>query len=195
MWEKIKISEIRQDALKSLSLDYNGNRNNKWILRLYYYMIPLVISLIVVIIGARIDDQVANYFITGISIFAGLFFNLLLVVADKLNVKKRLLETDDNIETIEYIKRYRNFSEQLISQISYTIIISIFLIMLMFLTHVENWLNTIQILQEFKYFELLRSFFDVFIFYVGVKFIVLLSVILSSMYIMLLDDMKIQKGN
>lgn len=194
MWTKIKIWEIRKDALESLKKDYNGRIvKNKKIVFSYYYLFPFIISVGFLAIGVTIDKEIANYFITGISIFAGLFFNLLLVVADKLNVRKRLLDNDPNEETRNYVKRYRHFSEQLISQISYGIIISIGLIILMFLTHFKTWLPSTDILYVKLSYKVLKYILNGLIFYNGMQFIIMLFVILSSMYVMLLDDLKLKK--
>lgn len=194
MWTKIKIWEIRKDAIDSLQKDYNGNIvKNKFVTAFYFYITPLIVSVILLIVGVRINNDIANYFITGISIFAGLFFNLLLVVSDKLNIRKRLLDTDPNEETRNYVIRYRHFSEQLISQISYTIVISISLIILMFMTHFKTLLpKTDQISIIFLY-KTLKYVLNGLIFYHGMQFIIMIFVILSSMYVMLLDDLKIKK--
>jgi hypothetical protein len=194
MWTKIKIWEIRKDALESLKKDYNGRIvKNKKIVISYYYLLPFLISIVFLAIGVTIDKEIANYFITGISIFAGLFFNLLLVVADKLNIRKRLLDNDPNEETRNYVKRYRHFSEQLISQISYGIIISIGLIILMFLTHFKTWLPSTDIVYVKLTYKVLKYLLNGLIFYNGMQFIIMLFVILSSMYVMLLDDLKLKK--
>lgn len=194
MWTKIKIWEIRKDALQSLRKDYNGKvvKNNRIVI-FYYYILPLFISLLFLAFGVTINSEIANYFITGISIFAGLFFNLLLVVADKLNVRKRLLETDQNEETKNYVTRYRHFSEQLIAQISYGIVISIILIILMFLTNFKTWLPHTDISSIKLIYKALKYILNGLIFYNGMKFIIMLFIILSSMYVMLLDDLKIKK--
>lgn len=194
MWTKIKIWEIRSDALESLKKDYNGRIvKNKKTVFLYYYFLPFCVSICLLLVGVTIDTDIANYFITGISIFAGLFFNLLLVVADKLNVRKRLLDTDPNEETRNYVKRYRHFSEQLISQISYGIVISIGLIVLMFLTHFKNWLPQTENCYVIIGYKVLKYLLNGLIFYNGMQFIIMLFVILSSMYVMLLDDLKIKR--
>lgn len=194
MWTKIKIWEIRKDALESLRKDYNGRIvKNKKIVFAYYYVFPLTISIVFLAIGVSINTDIANYFITGISIFAGLFFNLLLVVADKLNTRKRLLDTDTNEETRNYVTRYRHFSEQLISQISYGIIISIGLIILMFFTHSKSWLPETDIEFIKIIYTVLKYILNGLIIYSGTQFIIMLLVILSSMYVMLLDDLKIKK--
>ncbi|MEP0984945.1 hypothetical protein [Ekhidna sp.] len=174
--------------------DYNGRRvKDRWIFITYYYNIPAIVALTVVLLGASITSEISNYFITGISIFAGLFFNLLLVVADKMNVKKRILDLDSNEETKNYVIRYKHFSEQLISQISYAIVISLVLIILMFLTHFGTWLSTIDAIDLTNFISFYIPILDTVIFYFGVKFIIMLFVILSSMYVMLLDDLKIKK--
>jgi len=193
MWTKIKIFEIRKDALESLRKDYNGRIvKNKRIVFSYYYMFPFIISITFLSIGVSINSDIANYFITGISIFAGLFFNLLLVVADKLNVRKRLLDSDSNEETKNYVIRYRHFSEQLISQISYGIVISIGLIILMFFTHFKSLLPQTDMCYVKIINKILEYTLNGLIFFNGTQFIIMLFVILSSMYVMLLDDLKIK---
>jgi hypothetical protein len=194
MWTKIKIWEIRYDAIESLYKDYNGRIVKKrFTVFKYFYLFPLLISGILLYSGALIDSDIANYFITGISIFAGLFFNLLLVVADKLNIRKRLLECETNEETKNYVIRYRHFSEQLISQISYGIVISIVLIILMFLTHFKSWLPKVDISYILTIYKILKYLLNGLIFYFGTQFIIMLFVILSSMYVMLLDDIKLKR--
>lgn len=194
MWTKIKVWEIKKDALLSLRKDYNGRVvKNKSSFLTYYYIIPLLISVIFLLIGVSINSEISNYFITAISIFAGLFFNLLLVVADKLNIRKKMLENDQNEETVNYVKRYTHFSEQLISQISYTIVISLSLIVLMFLIHFKTWLPHCDIVYVKIIYKTLKYILNGIIFYVGMQFIIMLFVILSSMYVMLLDDIKLKK--
>lgn len=194
MWSKIKIWEIRKDALLSLRKDYNGRIvKNKYIFLSYYYLIPFLISAIFLLIGVSINSEISNYFITAISIFAGLFFNLLLVVADKLNIRRKLLENDKNEETVNYVKRYTHFSEQLISQISYTIVLSLSLIVLMFLIHFKSWLPQWDIEYVSIIYKTLKYILNGTIFYVGMQFIIMLFVILSSMYVMLLDDIKLKQ--
>lgn len=192
MWSKIKVSEIKKDALLSLNKDYNGRLIKKSTVLIYFKIVPALFSVVLLLSGAKINTDIANYFITGISLFAGLFFNLLLIVADKLNLRKRLLEKDTNEETINYVKRYRHFSEQLISQISYTIIISIGIIVLMFFTYFRVWLPHTDIMIVKYVYKVLKYLLNGMIFYYGIQFILMIFVILSSMYIMLLDDLKLK---
>lgn len=197
MWTKIKISEIRKDAIHSLYKDYNGRViKKKRVIWWYFYILPFIIMMMMLGFHLFVNKDMASYFITGISIFAGLFFNLLLVVADKLNARKLLLENDTNEGTVNYVKRYRHFSEQLISQISYTIVLSIYIILLMFLTQFKNWfpLNENES-REFLMFSvgLFHYLFNGYVYFLGVRFLIMLFVILSSMYVMLLDDLKIKR--
>jgi len=193
MWTKIKIWEIRKDSLLSLRKDINNRIvKNKFNVILYYNLIPLIIAIIFLIIGVTINSEIANYFITAISIFAGLFFNLLLVVASKLNERKKIIDSNSDEETVNYVERYTNFSEQLISQISYTIILSLLLIVLMFFIHFKKWLPHFEWQYLSLFYHGLKCLLNGIIFYIGVQFIVMLFVILSSMYTMLLDDIKIK---
>lgn len=192
MWNKIKIREIRSDALRSLSTDFSGNSVKRKQMIYFYYLGPIIISSVLLSFKVKISVEIANYFITGISIFSGLFFNLLLVVADKMNTKKQQLAEDFNEETTNYLIRYKIFSQQLISQISYAIILSVFLILLMFVTNIISWVHNIKEMSENKFHEIFDYSINALIFFLGAQFVLLLLVILSSMYVMLLDDIKIK---
>lgn len=201
MISEIRIFTIRKEALNSLRKDNNGTviRSVRSIL-LYYYCVPFFFSVLLILFGANVTPEIATFFITGISIFAGLFFNLLLVVAEKANDRKSKLDlkkeqkTKINESFINYVKRYSIFSEKLISQISHCISLSIILIVLMFLTYLKElridpitldnyWFNSINF----------KIILDFLIFVIGAQFLILITVILSNIYSMLLEDVKFNR--
>lgn len=108
MWDKIKLNEIRKNAKDSLKYkDFNANKKNntyKW----YLYVLPCLVSVLLLTLSIFIEKEIANYLITSISIFAGLFFGLLFIVTDKYNQKKEylkdLIEKGDE-ETKGYVQR------------------------------------------------------------------------------------------
>lgn len=190
-----KLFEIRKEAHRSLYFD-NRNRliAKKWKLNILYYGLPIVISIILILLNQLLTENSITYFITGISIFAGLFFNLLIVVSDKM--EKRKSQLDSIYEpTSKYAEDYKLFSERLIASISYAIILSILVIGLMFFTQIS--------------YDKLIMFFDLSIiscvnktsdyifnflaYFVGFKFLILLIHILIDIYDMLIHDMNMEE--
>lgn len=187
----LKLKNIRNEAIHSL---YYDNRDklisSKIKLNLFYYGIPFIFSSLLISLNQLLNESSITYFITGISIFAGLFFNLLIVVSDKMEKRKKLLYS--NYEpTNKYAKDYKIFSERLIASISYAIILSIVVIGLMFFTQ----LNYVRLEKYFikEYVEYLNTVSDYFFnfssYFIGFQFLILLLHILTDIYDMLIHDM------
>ena len=190
-----KLFDIRKEALNAL---YYDNRNrliaSKWTLNLVYYGLPIMISAALVLLNQKLTNDSITYFITGISIFAGLFFNLLIVVSDKMDKRKKQLES--NYEpTSDYAKDYKLFSERLIASISYAILLSILVIGLMFFTQIDygsldNYLTE----NAIKWINNISDYlFNFLAYFVGLKFLILLIHILIDIYDMLIHDMNMQE--
>lgn len=195
-WDKIKIFEIRKNALSYLNKDFRGIQStSKILVFFYYYLIPLIIGLTLIAFEFKIDKDISTYLITGISIFAGLFFNLLIVVSDKMRQRKVLYNSEKDDEK-DYAELYKTFSEQLIAYISYAIILSLLLIILMFITqlNLKNFNHLIFSDSIKENLKIARSIFNFFIFYFGYQLLIILSIILSNMYIMLIDDINLEEN-
>lgn len=180
MLKEFKILYIRQLALNTL--------RNTSMFQLNYRIIPLLISLLISCFNTKISNNNSGILVTGISIFAGLLFSLLFIVTDKLNLRKVTLSNDKNEEVVNYLKRYKLFAKKTIHQISYTILLSILLILLIFLNDYPNWLNFECPYYSFlaqKYFGFtLKTFF----YYSSLQFLYFLLTILASMFSMLSED-------
>lgn len=186
-----KIKTIRKEAIDSL---YHDTRDKKLIPKyafiIVYYVFPFVISIILVVLKLFLNEDSITYFITGISIFAGLFFNLLIVVSDKMDKRKKLLFSKYE-PTSNYAQDYKKFSERLIASISYSIFISIILIGIMFLTQLKyekllvfcssNCVNKITNISNY--------FFNFLSYFLGYQLIIFLIHILTEIYDMLIHDM------
>lgn len=195
-WDKIKIFEIRKNALSYLNKDFRGIQStSKILVFFYYYLIPLIIGLTLIAFEFKIDKDISTYLITGLSIFAGLFFNLLIVVSDKMRQRKVLYNSEKDDEK-DYAELYKTFSEQLIAYISYAIILSLLLIILMFITqlNLKNFNHLIFSDSIKENLKIARSIFNFFIFYFGYQLLIILSIILSNMYIMLIDDINLEEN-
>lgn len=190
-WNNIKLNEIRKQAKNTLKYrDFNANSESK-IYLLYLYALPVLFALILLSLGLFIETEIASYFITSISIFAGLFFSLLFIVTDKYSVKKdnlkELIDKGDD-EAKNYLKRYKNFSIFLIRQISFTIILAIALIITLSIIYFSPQFPRIDYCW-WKIVTLITKFvLNGIIYYWIAQFVVFLIVILSNMYVMLLDD-------
>ena len=109
VWDKIRLLEIRRDALRYLCEDFDGKKiANTSMVSFYYYWVPLILSGGLIWFNVRLTNEISTYLITGISIFAGLFFNLLIVVSDKMNKRKRLLNSKAEHEK-DYAIKYQTF--------------------------------------------------------------------------------------
>ena len=213
-WNNIKLNEIRKQAKESLKYkDFNANSTTKTYL-LYLYGLPILFSLILLLLGLFVEKELASYFITSISIFAGLFFSLLFNVTDKYKAKKDNLKNtvitakEDNLkeftitekeeedcEVRNYLKRYKNFSIFLIRQISFTIILAVALILSLSIIYFYPQFPQMDCF-VWKYFKLTAKYLlNGVIYYWSAQFVVLLTVILSNMYVMLLDDINFEKNN
>ncbi len=190
-----KLFAIRKESLKAL---YYDNRNRliakKWKLNLVYYGLPILISALLILLNQKLTENSITYFITGISIFAGLFFNLLIVVSDKMDKRKKQLESGYE-PTNNYANDYKLFSERLIASISYAIILSIFVIGLMFFTQIDYGnLDKFLTKNTIKWVNNISDYtFNFLSYFVGLKFLTLLIHILIDIYDMLIHDMNMQE--
>lgn len=187
----LKLKNIRTEAIHSLYYDNRDKlKATKFKLNLFYYGIPFLLSAILIGLNQLLNESSITYFITGISIFAGLFFNLLIVVSDKMGKRKKFLLS--NYEpTHKYAKDYKIFSERLIASISYAIVLSIIIIGLMFFTQLDYVRLEKYFIKE--YVEYLNKISDYFFnftsYFIGFQFIILLLHILTDIYDMLIHDM------
>lgn len=192
IWDKIKLGEIRRDAKRSLRYrDFNANKESK-VYILYLYVLPVLISVALLSLGVFLEKEVAYYLITGISIFAGLFFGLLFVVTDKYNQKRKdlkdLLVKGDE-EAKGYVQRYQNFSVTLIRQIAFTIILAGTLILSILVIYMAPQLPQCNV-EWYGCVKLAAKYLinGVIYYWGGVQFLLFLLLILSNTYIMLLED-------
>ncbi|MDO6803655.1 hypothetical protein Q4595_14470 [Wenyingzhuangia sp. 1_MG-2023] len=182
MLKQFKILYIRKLAIQTLE----STSHIKF--QLHYRIIPFIISLVISSFNSKISENNSGILVTGISIFAGLLFSLLFIVTDKLNLRRVTLSTDKNEEVINYLKRYKSFAKKTIHQISYTILLSILLILLIFLNDYPDWLNFECPYYSFiakKYFGYSLKFF---FYYSSLQFLYFLLTILASMFSMLSED-------
>lgn len=197
MWNKIDIIDIHKGAFESLRKNFNGNDEGRAYL-IFILGIPSVISTILICNNLLLDKDIVTYFATIISIFAGLFFGLLFVITDKFSSRKRELTNNLTIKISElpeesknYLKRYKNFSNFTIKQISYVIILSLIILILLSLILLSGYIQRFENECIMKILHIAKYAINWICYYLLIQLILFIMVIIKGMHIMLLDDLKL----
>jgi len=188
MFKKIRIFEIRKDALNSLKKNLKCEIENSKSIRTYY-ILSFAVAIGLFVLGVSVSSEMADYFITGISIFSGLFFNLLIVITEKFEEKRKTLSINPTLEQKDYIQRLKCFSIKIIAQISHSIVLSVLLILSFVLTKIDIIRILCLDVSESAYVLIERSAsLPVFLF--GTQFLFFLLIVLSGLYSVLLDGVE-----
>lgn len=154
-------------------------------------VLPLILStLSVFFLGVFIKDNYVGLIIGSFAIFSGFFFTLIVYVSDKATNKRKEYAHSSEESDQRFLKKYLQFSERLIIQISYSIVVSIFAIILLFLTQFDFSLtfsikdHLIEI-GKFYFFSI-----NVITLAVCFNFLLFLLLIISNMYALFLEETK-----
>jgi len=175
MLSKLNIFEIRSDAVRAVRKD-----TSTLSFVIVYYAFPLVCAAFVHWIGYGINTKLFGNLISGISLFAALLFSIIFVVSNNLNARKQQFTTEDE-ENKRYVKNYKEFANNLVALISYTIVKAILIVILLIASDAyydylgEKSNLTIQII------------WDVLI-VLMVHFLLYIIIILKEMYVMQYED-------
>jgi hypothetical protein len=184
---KFHLKEIIVNAHKSLYKDVNNNTISLSAKVIGFDVFPGLLAGLIICLGNSINllKDFSESLLTTFSLFSGLLFSLIIVLVDKAKSRKLDLIKNDNEESKNYLKRYLNFSEQLISQISFSIILSFVVIIILLCSQLKfdnEWFNNSSI----KMLQLYLSSFTLF--YFSIQFIILLAVIISGMFSVFLEE-------
>jgi hypothetical protein len=134
-----------------------------------FYILPAIISIIIVIFFHQISKNVISLLITALSIFAALLFNLLLLIHDSI--------TKPYTGNIKPEDR-KTYLKEIFSSISFSILVSVMAIILL-LVHSQFLKGIID-----------QSISTFFIYYLVIVFIFTLLMILKRIHILLSDELK-----
>ncbi|MBE7691298.1 MULTISPECIES: hypothetical protein [Tenacibaculum] len=169
MLERINILSIIIDHFKTLkSLNQKSNWVNGKDLLLFVGL-PLTLAILLTYKGYTFKDQLGNL-ITAISIFGGFLFNLLAIIYSQLDN----IEKDANNENSDLKKK---FVKEIHSNISFCIVLSIFIVMTLLLTTIE--------IPEFLYDWLIKKIIVGLNYFLMSLFLLTLIMILNRVYILL----------
>ncbi len=135
MFDKIDFRGIIRDHLATLQDNRTQTaRPSDYIV---FFCFPIIISVFLVILEVRFDEQMIGLLITSLSIFAALLFNLLLLVYDIVRRNSRS-------------KLMGKALHEIYSNISFSIMICLITVILLILTYLflpfyNHWDSTFQI--------------------------------------------------
>jgi len=169
MFRRINIIKIVIAHYKSLrNINRKGISYNDLIL---FFIFPLLISIPCLYYNISIKSQISNL-ATTLSILAGFLFNLLAIIHNSLGkIKKKLHE---NLQEQNMLKL--TFANEIHSNISYNILVAIFLLVLIFILGLEFSH------EEFQFSHNFINFISIFFL---IHFVLTLLMILNRIYVLL----------
>lgn len=171
------IREIQTRAISSMQSDCDDEKISsvwkKTVFITVFYLLPLLAVCISWIRDIKLSS-LENYIGTGIAIFTGLFFSLLLSIGDKVRNEQNNADKDsDNFQ------RYKTGMKQIANIILYTIIIGVVIFVILLI-------NIILKIESCIYIEKVLTAFTLFFL---VRFIVSLFFIVQRFYFLVRDEL------
>lgn len=142
------------------------------------------LGFLLVFFSMSISDSYLSLIISSLAIFTGFFFTLIVYITDKSVSKIQIIEESEkdatNLSKSQFKKDYVSFTKKIVSQISYSIVMSIALIVLSFLTQLELFsfeVYNIEIDLTCK-FQVITSFL---FYYIAFRLVYFVLIIISNM--------------
>ena len=176
MMQRINIYRIVKDHLKtlrSLNQSYNFINIGDFLL---FFIFPSIISLTLNLLNYNFIKQLDNL-IASISILGGFLFNLLAIIYSQIENIKTDVEKLGNNDKNKIEREIKNkFINEIHSNISFAIVLSIFLILSLLSITVE--------IPEFKYKTLVENIFIFINYFLMQLFTLTLLMIINRIYIL-----------
>ena len=131
MFSKINVSSIISDHFKTLK---NNDTNKTSFVDIgIFVLLPIVVALIFFCLDISLSESLVNILIAAFSIFVGLLLNLLMLVYDIVNKNYERQGVKEKPLRKIYLK-------QIFSNISFTVFLSIIIIISLLFTFPENYI-------------------------------------------------------
>lgn len=138
----------------------------------------LIAILLTVLLSAGPNKDFAGYAIASLSIFIGLNINLIIMMFDKFNSIDFKTENKTIKEKISIVKK-REFFKQFTSLTAYSILLSIFLIVLLSFCFLDKYTEHVSIIEKVKYVLSIKITYLDFSFNILIKSILETFILLS----------------
>ncbi len=177
MLSNYNLSEIVKDGLSAIKGD-SGMMSFMGI----FLVLPVCITTLLWYFDYKISNDITSNIIGGIGLFAGLMFTLLFVVANNYKDRKASINSSDE-EDVRYIKRYKEFADNIISLISISIVYAGALVLL-----IVVYSSSIESVLWIDVYSTVSEYLSPVIILLLIHFILIIIRILKEMYAMLYDD-------
>jgi len=168
--------KIRSEAVRSIKSDSDNEpiskRGSHFTYYLTFYTIPFICASLPFFSELKLSDM-ESFVGTGISIFTGLFFSLLLGIGSKIKTEKE----NPNIDSDNY-KQYRNNMKQISNITQFVIILGIVIMSLVLINYLFKGRNAY-----------IQKSLTAIVLYLLVKFVVCLFFMLQRFYYVLRDEL------
>lgn len=176
----LHILQMLMAGCKSLTYDLDGHKKNIFPIIIWFVILPFIVCGYTYSLHWKFPNDSINLIVSILSIFTALIFGVIFIAPDKFAQRIELYK-DKNDDTINnYLIRFENFANSFVEHIVLIIICSVILILsLLSITLFEK----IEIKLVFSSVSVVLSF----------EFLLLIFVLLSNIYILLKDDIRIAK--
>lgn len=180
MIEKINIFRIVKDHINTLK-DYETGTYYAWDF-VIFFIIPLIISIILISYHVTIDRDMANALITSLSIFAALLFNLLLLIYD-------ITRKDAKRDVVKNTKVKTDLLKQIFCNISFSILVSVFAISILLLIFLNMSVNICILERNISITDTqINRILSIAVYYLISSFILTLFMVLKRVHVLLKDE-------
>lgn len=170
------IREINKKAIESIKSDSDDelidNKRKKIVFFFTFYIFPIGLVVFSWIKNVKITN-LESYISTGIAIFTGLFFSLLLSIGSKVRSEKVNPDRDDN-----NYQKFKTSMKQIANITLYIIILGIFIFLLLLL---NNIIKT-------DCYPIIEKLFTGFVLFLLSRFITSLFFLVQRLYFLVRDE-------
>jgi hypothetical protein len=177
---------IIKTGVTSLLKDIDGKPRPKTPLVVIWVIVPLLLCFVIAVFHIKLHQSI-DTLLTVLSIFTALIFGVLFTVPDKLNLRIDKYKGRNDVGVKNYLIRFANFTQSFVQQVSFIILLSLKIIVLLIILKVSY---NIPVTKDINIVHLIISDICSVLFYYLFFYILIL---LSNIYILLMDDIKISR--
>lgn len=177
LFSKINVSVIVSDHFQTLK-DF-GHSSISIFDIFIFFVLPILLSVLLVLSGFRLTTELVGLLITAFSIFAGLLFNLLILMFDIIGKVSSLDHLPDELQTKQAFTRKITILQNVSYNISFEILICLSGVILLALTGLPH--N-----------EVFGTITSLLVFFVVIIFSLTLAMILRRVHGLIVDEIDTQ---
>lgn len=175
----VQLCNILENGYLSLKTDIDGNKLPSIQIKILFIIVPYCIIGVSYWLEINLSNSI-DTILTTLSIFTALIFGILFIVPEIFSKRIDTLSQKKDDINKNYLIRFYNFTKKFVQQTSFIIVLSILNIVLLLIQKIIS--NELGIL--------ILSAINCSLFYILLMFIL---IILVNIYILLMDDVNINK--